>query len=166
MRRKDIYILSISYLLKRNGRFKNMSESKYTIDVNQAKEVLGVSRKTIYNRLKSGELDGKKVPTDNTMKWLINEESIQKARCIKESVEVREVKQPIDKEQFLQELTESIQGNIGSDIEQVEDNLKETIERQNERLQEDIQKLTDQVQELKEHQNKSLWDKIKKIFQY
>ncbi|MFW6311530.1 MAG: hypothetical protein ACOC1K_04770 [Nanoarchaeota archaeon] len=143
-----------------------MSESKYTIDVNQAKEVLGVSRKTIYNRLKSGELDGKKVPTDNTMKWLINEESIQKARCIKESVEVREVKQPIDKEQFLQELTESIQGNIGSDIEQVEDNLKETIERQNERLQEDIQKLTDQVQELKEHQNKSLWDKIKKIFQY
>lgn len=166
MRRKDIYILSISYLLKRNGRFKNMSESKYTIDVNQAKEVLGVSRKTIYNRLKSGELDGKKVPTDNTMKWLINEESIQKARCIKESVEVREVKQPIDKEQFLQELTESIQGNIGSDIEQVEDNLKETIERQNERLQEDIQKLTDQVQELKEQQNKSLWDKIKKIFQY
>ena len=141
-----------------------MSDPKYTIDVNQAKEILDVSRKTIYRRLKSGELDGKKVPTDNTMKWMINENDIQQAKRVKESVEVVEVEENISKEQLLNSIQEAVNAHLSEDMKKTEDNIKESIKRQNEQLQEEIKTLTEKVDQLQQQQNKNLWDKIKSWF--
>ena len=141
-----------------------MSDPKYTIDVNQAKEILDVSRKTIYRRLKSGELDGKKVPTDNTMKWMINEDDIQQAKRVKESVEVVEVEENISKEQLLNSIQEAVNAHLSGDIKQTEDNIKESMKRQNELLQEEIKTLSEKVDRLQEQQNKNLWDRFKNIF--
>ena len=141
-----------------------MSEPKYTIDVNQAKEILDVSRKTIYRRLKSGELDGKKVPTDNTMKWMINEDDIQQAKRVKESVEVVEVEENISKKQLLNSIQEAVNANLSEDIKQTEDNIKESMKRQNEQLQEEIKTLSEKVDQLQQQQNKNLWDRFKNIF--
>ncbi|MCF8002542.1 MAG: helix-turn-helix domain-containing protein [Halanaerobiales bacterium] len=137
-----------------------MSESKYTIDVQRAKEILGVSRKTIYNRLKSGELDGKKVATDNTMKWVINENDIKQAKRVQESVEVVEVEENISKEQLIESIQEAVNSQNKQVIQESMEKVTDKIDQQNKA----IQQLTEQIKRLKEQQNKSLWDKAKNIF--
>lgn len=136
------------------------------IGVKKAAELLGVSKRTVYKKLRSGTLPGKKEKfKEGLQKWVIDKEDVEEhARIQNEVVNVKEVDKPIDKEQFLNELTEGIKGDIHEDMEKVEDNIKKTIEQKNEQLQEEIRTLTEKVDRLQEQQNKSLWENIKGIF--
>jgi len=169
--KEDIKFLSINFIFKGSGRFEKMSESKYKIDVQEAKEILGVSRKTIYNRLKSGKLDGKKVPTDNTMKWMINEEDIKQAKQVKESVDVVEVEEKISKQDLMNELVEAVNSQNKQVIQESMEKVEDKIDQQNKAimdLSEQIKDMQEQYQEeikeLKKKQNKGLWDRVKSCF--
>ena len=141
-------------------------ESDYTISVEEAKEILGVSRKTIYRRLRKGELKGKKYKTDNTEKWLISEDSVYSNKMINESVEVKEVNKLIDKDQLMNDLVEAINNKNKQIIEESMDKVNSTIENQQELLKKQnnkLEKMEKQLQELYQHKNKSLWQKIKEL---
>jgi ribosomal protein S17E len=96
--------------------------------------------------------------------YYIPDSELNQAVKEKDIVDVKEVSKRIDKEQFINELTEATQAALSKNIKQTEDNIKEDIKRQNGRLQKDIQALKDELQQLREQQSKSLWNRIKSFF--
>ena len=136
---------------------------EYTIK--QAAEIMEVSKSTVRRRINNGELKAEKKQGPYGQQYYIPESELDQAVIDKEIMEVREVNQPIDKEQFINELSEALTDNIKGNIDRAEDTLQETIEGQNEQLQQDIQELRKEVEGLKEQQqNKGLWSKFKNIF--
>ena len=148
--------------------------AKYSIDVQKASEILGVSRKTIYRRLRSGELDGKKVPTDNTMKWVINKNDIQQAKRVQESVDIVEVEENISKEKLIKAIQEAVNSQNKQVIEENVEKVSNKIEEQNKEIREQreqiqkqneyIKNLSEEIKEIKNNQNISFLEKIKSLF--
>lgn len=136
---------------------------KYSITVKEAMEILDVSRKTIYRRLKSGELEGKKVITGDTKKWLISEDSVYDNKVINETVKLEEVNKPVNKDQLMNELVEAIQSHSGQQIDQAMDKVNDTIKQQNELLESQQQAIND-LSEKVDQLNKSWLDKLKDKF--
>jgi len=146
-----------------------MSKDKYKIDVKQAAKILDVSKKTIYRRLKSGELDGKKVDIGHTKKWIINENDINKAKQVKESVDVVEVEEKISKQDLMNELVEAVNSQNKQVIQESMEKVTDKIDQQNKAIQEVLKEnkeMRKELQDLKEQQNKSLWDNIKNILNF
>lgn len=150
---------------------------KYSITVKEAMNILDVSRKTIYRRLKSGELEGKKVITGDTKKWLISEDSVYDNKVINETVKLDEVDKSINKEQLMNDLSQLVTAINGQNRELIEDSMQEVndkiaehnelIKKKNELLQKQIEqqnKRIRQVEERLQQQDQSILDKIKDFF--
>ena len=152
-------------------------ETKYTITVKEAMDILDVSRKTIYRRLRDGELDGKKVVINDTRKWLISEDSVYDNKVINETVKLDEVDKSINKEQLMNDLSQLVTAINGQNRELIEDSMQEVndkiaehnelIKKKNELLQKQIEqqnKRIRQVEERLQQQDQSILDKIKDFF--
>ena len=152
-------------------------ETKYTITVKEAMNILDVSRKTIYRRLRDGELDGKKVVINDTRKWLISENSLYDNKVINETVKLDEVDKSINKEQLMNDLSQLVTAISGQNRELIEDSMQEVndkiaehnelIKKKNELLQKQIEqqnKRIRQVEERLQQQDHSILDKIKDFF--
>jgi len=147
-----------------------MSSEK--VGVKEASKILGVSKKTVYSRLRSGKLPGEKIDTKHGKKWVIDKEDLQEqATREKEVVEVKEINQLVNKEDLLNELVEAVNSQnkqlINESIEKVTDKIDQqnkAIESLSEQIKDMQEEYQEEIQELKEQQNKSLWNKIKNIF--
>ena len=167
--------------------------SKYNITVKEAMDILDVSRITIYRRLRSGELEGKKVVTDDTRKWLISENSIYDNTVINETVKLEEVDKNINKDQLMNELVSAINNQekelLDEAMQEIKQQLhgqkkqfyhqKKLLKKQNEKIQAQEKQLQEQNEYLKEQnrllrqqiqaeksksEKKSLLQKIKSLF--
>jgi len=133
-----------------------MSSEK--LGVKEASKILGVSKKTVYSRLRSGKLPGEKIDTKHGKKWVINKDHLQEqATREKEVVEVKEINQLVNKENLLNELVEAVNSQNKQLINESIEKVTDKIDQQNKAIQE----LSEQVKELKKQQNKSLWGRVK-----
>ena len=98
------------------------------IGVKKTAEILGVSKRTVYRKLKSGDISGEKIKTKYGQKWVIDKEDLQeKAKLINESVEVKEVNKAISKEELFKAMQQVAAGSNEKDIQE----LKQEVEKLN-----------------------------------
>jgi len=134
---------------------------KNRIGVKEAAEILGVSKKTVYERLRSGKINAEKIDTKHGKKWVIDRDEIEESAKIEKGViEVQEVKELIDKEQLKSDLINAIQARNKQDIDKAMDKVDDSIKRQNELLQEQQRML----EELQRQVDKTFIDKVKDNF--
>jgi len=134
---------------------------KNRIGVKEAAEILGVSKKTVYERLRSGKINAEKIDTKHGKKWVIDRDEIEEsAKIEKDVIEVQEVKELIDKEQLKSDLINAIQARNKQDIDKAMDKVNDSIKRQNELLQEQQETL----ERLQRQVDKTFIDKIKENF--
>ena len=138
------------------------------VGVKEAGKILGVSKKTVYSRLRAGKLPGEKIDTKHGKKWVIDKEDLQEqATREKEVVEVKEINQLINKEDLLNELVEAVNEKNNKKINDLSESITNKINQQNEYIKEQnkyIENLTEEIKEFKKQQNKGLLDRIKDIF--
>ena len=131
------------------------------VGVKEASKILGVSKKTVYTKLRAGQLPGEKIDTKHGKKWVIDKENLEEqATREKEVVEVKEINQLVNKEDLLNELVEAVNSQNEQLINESIDKVTDKIEQQNKAIMD----LSEQVKELKEQQNKGLLDRIKDLF--
>ena len=131
------------------------------VGVKEAAKILGVSKKTVYSKLRSGKLPGEKIKTKHGLKWVINKKDLEEtAKREKEVVEVKEINQLVNKEDLMNELIEAVNSQNEKLIKNSMDKVTDKIDQQNKQIQE----LSQQIKELKEQQNKGLMDRIKNYF--
>jgi len=136
-----------------------MSSEK--VGVKEASKLLGVSKKTVYTKLRAGQLPGEKIDTKHGQKWVIDKEKLQKqATREKEVVEVKEINQLVNKEDLLNELVEAVNSQNKQLINESVEKVTDKIDQQNKAIMD----LSEQVKELKKKQNKGLWDRVKSCF--
>ena len=134
---------------------------KNKIGVKEAAEILGVSKKTVYERLRSGKINAEKIDTKHGKKWVIDRDEIEEsAKIEKDVIEVQEVKELIDKEQLKSDLINAIQARNKQDIDKAMDKVNDSIKRQNELLQEQQEAL----ERLQRQVDKTFIDKVKENF--
>lgn len=135
------------------------------IGVKEASKLLGVSKKTVYKKLRTGQIPGEKEETKYGRKWVIDKDKLEEQATFEnEVVEVQEINKQIDKEELINTLSEAVEGRQRALIEQATDSIKETMDRQNEQLErqnELIEDLQKEVQQLRAEQNKNWLDKIR-----
>ncbi|MFW6025373.1 MAG: helix-turn-helix domain-containing protein [Candidatus Woesearchaeota archaeon] len=138
------------------------------IDVKKAAKILGVSKKTVYSRLRSGKIQAEKVDTKHGKKWLIDKDKLTEQATIEnEVVEVKEINQLIKKEQLMNELIEAVNSQNKQLIKESMENIDETIKKQNKILEQQsnkLESLEDRLQSIQDQQNNTLFDKIKNFF--
>ena len=138
------------------------------IGVKEAAKVLGVSKKTVYSRLRSGQINAEKVDTKHGKKWLIDKNKLtEQATAENEVVEIKEINRLINKEQLMNELVEAIENQNKQLIKQSMENINNTIQKQNEILEKQSNKLAimeEKIKEIQQQQSKSLFEKLKVIF--
>ena len=145
-------------------------ETKYTITVKEAMNILDVSRKTIYRRLRDGELDGKKVVINDTRKWLISEDSIYDNKVINETVKLEEVDKNINKDQLMNELVTAMNSQKKELLDEAMQEVRQQLQAQEKQLQQQNKHLREQNELLKQQlqaersEDNSLLDKIKNLF--
>jgi len=104
--------------------------SEEYVGVEQAAEVLGYSKRTIYKKLRKGDIPGQKVDTKTGKKWQIKKSDLKSPPTIKnEVVEVREKEEKLSKE----ELVEIFQQRDQELINKI-DNLEEQLQEVNKKL--------------------------------
>ncbi|MFW5988137.1 MAG: hypothetical protein ACOCQA_01720, partial [bacterium] len=133
----------------------------------EAMDILDVSRKTIYRRLKAGDLEGKKMINDGVKKWFISEDSIYTNKMITDSVDIEEVEKTITKEQLLNELVESISDQNKKDFKNLSDNIQQINQKlieENQELIRENEKLKQQLDQLQKKLNKGFKEKLKELF--
>ncbi|MFW6025556.1 MAG: hypothetical protein ACOCRX_04375 [Candidatus Woesearchaeota archaeon] len=81
-------------------------------------------------------MDGKKVDIGHTKKWVINENDINKAKQVKESVDVIEVEEKISKQDLMNELMEGINKQNKKLINESIEKVTDKIDQQNKAIQE------------------------------
>jgi len=135
-----------------------MKDDNEKIGVKEASKILGVSKKTVYSRLRSGKLPGEKIDTKHGKKWVINKKDLQnQARAETEVVEVKEINQLVNKENLLNELIQAVNSQNKQLIDNCIKKVTDKIDEQNNR----IEQLTEEVKELNNEQKKSLWAKVR-----
>ena len=136
----------------------NMSnqENKYCITVEEAKERLDVSRRTVYNRLRAGKLDGKKFPSKHGQKWMINKEEFNDQAAVIN--EVVEVDRSISKKEFQQAIKQAVAAQEREMINQVEDRFFNAVISLYSQFQEEQKELVKKVRE----ENQQLRKEIKR----
>lgn len=145
------------------------------IGVKEAAEILGVSKKTVYSRLRSGQISAEKVDTKHGKKWVIDKDDLtEQATAENEVVEVKEINKLIDKDQLVNDLLDAIEarnkGAINSAMEKIDETVSEqnkAIKEQNKLIREQssrLESMETRLEELHKQQNKSILDKIKSLF--
>ena len=141
---------------------------KNRIGVKEAAEILGVSKKTVYERLRSGKINAEKIDTKHGKKWVIDRDEIEEsAKIEKDVIEVQEVKELIDKEQLKSDLINAIQARNKQDIDKAMDKVDDSIKQQNKLFKqqnERLESMEERIKELQKNQAQSLLDKIKNLF--
>ncbi|MCK8825495.1 helix-turn-helix domain-containing protein [Fuchsiella alkaliacetigena] len=140
-------------------------ENKYCITVEEAKERLDVSRRTVYNRLRAGKLDGKKFPAKHGLRWMINKDEFNdQAEVINEVVEVD---RSMSKKEFQQAIKEAVATQEREMISQVEDrffnaviSLYSQFEQNQKELVKQVKKENQQLRKEIKEDNQELLSKI------
>lgn len=131
------------------------------IGVKEAAKILGLSKKTVYSRLRSGQIPAEKVETKHGLKWVIDKEQLkEQATHEKEVVEVKEINELVSKEDLMNDLIEAINSQNETVINEAMNSINDTIKQQNEAIED----LSEQVNKLQQQQNRSILDKIKDFF--
>ena len=120
-------------------------ENKYCITVEEAMKRLDVSRRTVYNRLRAGKLDGKKFPSKHGQKWMINKEEFNDQAAVIN--EVVEIDRSISKKEFQQAVKQAVATQEGKIISQVEDRFFNAVISLYSQFQEEQKELVKQVKE-------------------
>jgi CRISPR/Cas system CMR subunit Cmr4 (Cas7 group RAMP superfamily) len=145
------------------------------LTIKAAAEYYGKSESWIRKKILNGQLEAEKRPFQYGQRWITTEKALdqlaedlkEQAKIEKDSINIREVSRPVDKEKFLNELIEATEGRNKQLIDEAVNNITDKIEAQNNQLQQQneiIKKLSDQVEEMQQRQNKSLFDKVKDFF--
>jgi len=145
------------------------------VGVKEAAKILGLSKKSVYTKLRSGKLKGEKINTKFGQKWVIDKEQLtDQAKTKNEVVEVKEINELVDSKDFMNELIEAVNSQNKALINGAVENITEEIKSQSdkidsqeskmERQDQAIRELTEEVKKLRKQQNKSIIDKIKDIF--
>jgi len=113
------------------------------IGVKEAAELLGLSKRTVYKKLRNKKLPGRKVDTKTGKKWEIDRDDVEEVKKIEnEVIEVKEINTPVGKNELQ---------NI----------ISEVIQQRDQELHKKIDNLTKEVKKL---QRKTILDKIKDFF--
>lgn len=144
---------------------------KNEIGVNKASQILGVSKKTIYNKLRSGKLNGEKKKTKFGEKWVMDKEEVKNYKnspvSENEVVEIEQVNELVSINEFKKDLSEIHKEQLDKAVkalnEQNKQDKKEIIEKLD-KQQEINEQLLEKIQQLQEEKNQSLLDKIKNLF--
>ena len=141
------------------------------IDVKTASDILGVSKKTIYNKLRSGELNGKKKKRKNGEKWVLDKEEVKNYKnspiVENEVVEIEQVNELVSINEFKKDLSEIHKEQLDKAVKALNEQNKQDKEEIIEKLdkqQEINEQLLEKIQQLQEEKNQSLLDKIKNLF--
>jgi len=148
---------------------------KEKVGVKEASKILDLSKKSVYTKLRSGQLKGEKINTKYGQKWVIDKEQLKnQAKTKNEVVEVKEINELVDSKEFMNELIEAVNSQNKALIKDAVENITEEIKSQSdkidnqeskmERQDQAIRELTEEVKKLRKQQNKSVIDKIKDIF--
>lgn len=138
------------------------------LTIKSAAEYYGKSESWIRKKILSGELEAEKEPFQYGERWIITEKALdqlaedlkEQAKMQKESVSVREVRKPVDKEEFINELVEATESRNKQVVNKAVDSINKKIEQQNEL----ILQLKQEIEQQRKENNKSLVDKIKDFF--
>jgi len=124
------YSISYTKAIIKRGRGENMPEDKIEyVGVDQAAEILGYSKRTIYKKLRKGEIPGQKVDTKTGKKWKIKKSDLNpKAIAENEIIEVKKKDKKLNREEFKELLHESI-----SESEEIK-LLRKEIQKLNKKL--------------------------------
>ena len=157
----------------------NTQENKYCITVEEAMKRLDVSRRTVYNRLRAGKLDGKKFPSKHGQKWMINKDEFNDQAAVIN--EVVEVDRSMSKKEFQQAIKQAVAAQERELIGQVEDrffnavislysqfeqNQKELVKQvkeENQQLRKDIKKDNEKLLSKIEKREQELAKKVKEF---
>lgn len=141
------------------------------IDVKTASKILGVSNKTIYNKLRSGELNGEKKKTKYGEKWFMDKEEVKKHKnspvTENEVVEIEQINELVSINEFKRDLSEIHKEQLDKAVKALNEQNKQDKEEIIEKLdkqQEIIEQQSKMIRQLQEEKNKSLLDKIKNLF--
>jgi|SRR6056297_1698918 len=127
------------------------------IGVKETAKILGLSKKSIYTKLRSGKLPGKKINTKYGQKWIINKKDLkEQAKVINEVVEIKEINKLINKEDILDEFVKVLNEQNKQDKEEIIEKL--------DKQQEIIKQQFKMIRQLQEEKNQSLLAKIKNLF--
>jgi excisionase family DNA binding protein len=144
---------------------------EYTIK--QAAEILEVSTSTVRRRIKSKELKAEKKESPYGKQYFIPASELDRAVMDNESVNISQVNKPVDKEEFINALTEATEGKYKALFEGIADSITNKIDQQNKEIrqykdqleqQNDlIREMKEELKEIKDKQNKTIIESIKKI---
>jgi excisionase family DNA binding protein len=148
---------------------------KNEIGVNKASQILGVSKKTIYNKLRSGELNGEKKKTKFGEKWVMDKEEVKNYKnspvSENEVVEIEQVNELVSINEFKRDLSEIHSKQLEEQLDKAVKALNEQNKQDKEEIIEKLDKqqeineqLLEKIQQLQEEKNQSLWAKIKNLF--
>lgn len=144
------------------------------LTIKAAAEYYGKSESWIRKKILSGELEAEKEPFTYGERWITTEKALDKlaedlkeqAKLEKDSINIREVNRPVDKEKFINELIEATESKNKQLIDKAVNNITDKIEAQNKQLEKQnelIKKLSDQVEKMQQ-KKPDLLDKIKNFF--
>jgi len=141
------------------------------IDVKTASEILGVSNKTIYNKLRSGELKGKKKKTKYGEKWVLDKKEVKNYKnspvAENEVVEIEQVNELVSINEFKRDLSNIHKEQLDKAVKALNEQNKQDKEEIIEKLdkqQEIIEQQSKMIRQLQEEKNQSFLDKIKNLF--
>lgn len=148
---------------------------KNEIGVNKASQILGVSKKTIYNKLRSGELNGEKKKTKFGEKWVMDKEEVKNYKnspvSENEVVEIEQVNELVSINEFKRDLSEIHSKQLEEQLDKAVKALNEQNKQDKEEIiekldkqQEIIEQQSKMIRQLQEEKNQSLLYKIKNLF--
>ena len=132
---------------------------EYTITVEKAAEILNCSKKTVYRKLRSGDLNGKKLEVKTGLKWFISSDALDKAIMETEVIDIAEV----EKEISLEEFENKFQKMLHTVSEEVRNVIQEENQNSNDHIREIIREEIQQALK-KQPEKKGLWNKLIKKF--
>ena len=148
-----------------------MENEESKIGVKEAGKILGVSKKTIYNKLRSGELNGEKKKTKYGEKWVLDKEEVKNYKdnpvTENEVVEIEQVNELVSINEFKKDLSEIHKEQLDKAVKVLNEQNKQDKEEIIEKLdkqQEIIEQQSKMIRQLQEEKNQSLLDKIKNLF--
>ena len=134
---------------------------KDKIGVKEAAQILGLSKKSVYTKLRSGQLKGEKINTKYGQKWIIEKEQLEDQAKIKnEVIEAKEINELVSKEELLNELSEALNSHNKALINEAVQTITKKLDKQ----EQAILAFKNELKEIKEKQEQSFIDKIKNIF--
>ena len=134
---------------------------KDKIGVKEAAQILGLSKKSVYTKLRSGQIPAEKINTKYGQKWIIEKEQLEDQAKIKtEVIEAKEINELVSKEELLNELSEALNSHNKALINEAVQTITKKLDKQ----EQAILAFKNELKEIKEKQEQSFIDKIKNIF--